>query len=125
MTHDYILVADDDPGMHTLMGLVLRPLDVDVRFALNGNDVLDMVASNRPRLILLDLAMPNLDGFGVLDRLKEADETADIPIMILSANTFLAERMQYSWPAQVIEVLEKANVRPSRLRDLVKDQLAH
>ena len=123
MNYSYVLVVDDDPGMHTLVGLMLRPLSLEVRYALTGYTAIDMVASERPTLIILDLQMPGLDGFGLLERLGEKQETADIPVMIFSAYADVAHINGYEWPAQVVRILQKPKVRPSELRALVKAQL--
>jgi CheY-like chemotaxis protein len=121
---DYILIVDDDAGLHVLLGHILRPLQLEVRCALDGTTALDMVAAHRPSLIILDLRMPGLDGFSVLERLGEGQTTASIPVVVYSANTGLAHRSDYEWPTQVVKVLIKTKVRPMELRDLVRDQLS-
>jgi CheY-like chemotaxis protein len=120
---DYILVVDDDAGLHVLLGHILRPLQLEVRCALDGTTALDMVAAHRPSLIILDLRMPGLDGFSVLERLGEGQTTANIPVVVFSANTDLALMNGYEWPTQVVKVLKKARVHPTELRGLVRDQL--
>jgi CheY-like chemotaxis protein len=120
--HDYVLTIDDDPGMHTLLRFVLRPLQLEVKHASHGYEALDMLTLDRPRLVILDLQMPGLDGFGVLERLGEERETADIPVVILSAHASSASANGYKWPSQVVAVLDKT-VPPSELRELVRTQL--
>jgi CheY-like chemotaxis protein len=123
MDRGYVLVVDDDPGIHNLIGLILRRLSLNVKYALNGYEALDMVAAHRPNLLLLDLDMPGLDGFGVLTHLSQNEDTADIPVMIYSAHASVTQRQGYEWPPQVVNVLEKSQVRPAELRDSVRDQL--
>jgi CheY-like chemotaxis protein len=118
----YVLIVDDDPEMHPLLNLLLRPLHLDVKYASNGYEALEMVASERPGLIILDLRMPGLDGLGVLKRLGETAETADIPVMIFSANVRVGNN-GYEWPSQVIGVLEKSTTSLHKIRELVKDWL--
>jgi DNA-binding NtrC family response regulator len=118
----HVLIVDDDPEVHPLFNLLLRPLHLDVRYASNGYEALEMVASDRPGLIILDLRMPGLDGLGVLKHLGETAETADIPVMIFSANVHVGGN-GYEWPPQVIGVLEKSTTSLTEIRDLVKDRL--
>jgi DNA-binding NtrC family response regulator len=118
----HVLIVDDDPELHPLFTLLLRPLHLDVKYASDGYEALEMVASDRPGLIILDLRMPGLDGLGVLKRLGETAETADIPVMIFSANVHVRGN-GYKWPSQVIGVLEKSTTSLSEIRDLVKDRL--
>ena len=80
-----ILVVDDNPSNLRLMVDVLQQAGLAVRVAPGGRMALESVAERRPALILLDIRMPDLDGFEVCRRLKEAPETADIPVIFLSA----------------------------------------
>jgi DNA-binding NtrC family response regulator len=118
----HVLIVDDDPEMHSLFKLLLRPLRLDVKCASDGYEALELVASDRPGLIILDLRMPGLDGLGVLKRLGETAETADIPVMIFSANVHVGGN-GYKWPSQVIEVLEKSTTSLPEVRDLVEGRL--
>jgi CheY-like chemotaxis protein len=57
----------------------------------DGEEGLRMAASERPQLIILDLTMPGVDGFAVVERLQADPTTADIPIIVLTARTMTAE----------------------------------
>ncbi len=123
MGQRYILVIDDDPGMHTLLGLILNPLQLEVKYALDGYKALDMIDRRRPDLIILDLAMPNLSGVDILENLSQEPEMAGIPVMIFSATSDIAMAAKYEWPPQVVEVLQKSRVRTTELRQLVQDRV--
>lgn len=82
-----ILVADDDPLIVRLLEHRLRHRGYDVISAPDGEAALDLANSEKPDLILLDGMMPGLDGFEVLRRLKENDETIDIPVVMLTARS--------------------------------------
>lgn len=125
MSQGYVLVVDDDPGMHALLGVILYPLSLDVKYALNGYKALEMVARHQPGLIILDLAMPHLSGIDVLDRLGESEDTAQIPVVIFSATSDIANAAKYQWPPQVVEVLQKSKVRTTELRHLVQTRMAN
>lgn len=78
-----ILIVDDEPA-----GLkVLRRAFVDhyrVLFATTGADALDMARRERPDLIILDVVIPDIDGYTVLRRLKDSEQTVDIPVIFLT-----------------------------------------
>jgi PAS domain S-box-containing protein len=80
-----VLVADDTPENRDLLKDLLAPLGFDVRTAVNGLDAVEQCAAWTPRLIVLDLRMPVLDGFGATRRLR-ATHGAGIKILALSAS---------------------------------------
>jgi CheY-like chemotaxis protein len=82
-----ILVIDDEPINIEFMGELLKT-NYEVLFATNGQDGLDCVtAGTAPDLILLDIIMPELDGFEVCRILKESPKSKDIPVIFLTAKT--------------------------------------
>lgn len=77
-----LLIAEDDT---VLLDLYLRKFNKDtyeVLTAVNGQETLDMIAKNPPDLLLLDLNMPVLDGFGVLEKLPKEQRT--FPVIVLT-----------------------------------------
>lgn len=80
-----VLIVDDVPLNVLLIQKMLSKQPYELRTANNGQQALDLVAQEKPDLILLDLMMPGIDGFEVLRRLRANPETADIAIVILSA----------------------------------------
>jgi putative two-component system response regulator len=82
-----ILIVDDEPTNLSLLNHLLRPL-YQLRAANSGESALRAaVAEPRPDLILLDVMMPDMDGYTVLARLRENPRTADIPVVFLTALT--------------------------------------
>ena len=81
-----ILVVDDIKSFINILVDILSDT-YDVAVALDGESALEIVRTNPPDLILLDIMMPGMDGFEVLKRLKSSPATADIPVIILSAKT--------------------------------------
>src|SRR4051794_18799987 len=80
-----ILVIDDDPDLRDVLTYALADEGYDVRNAADGRTALEILQSWQPNVILLDLMMPILDGWGFRERqLAEAD-IADIPVIVLSA----------------------------------------
>jgi len=80
-----ILAVDDEPELTELMQFHLVRAGHAVDTAANGWEALDCVRKNRPDIILLDLMLPDLDGFGVCEILRRDPLTATIPIIIVSA----------------------------------------
>jgi two-component system, cell cycle response regulator len=79
-----LLVIDDSPDVHRLLKARLRTEDVDMHEAMSGQTGLSMAQEQPPTLILLDLDMPEMDGFEVMRALKENKSTLDIPVIVLS-----------------------------------------
>jgi CheY-like chemotaxis protein len=86
-----VLAVDDDPIVLELMDAVLGPKDFRVLKAGTGREGLELARQRHPDVIVLDLLMPDLDGFQVLDDLKKYPETAHIPIIILTCKTLSQE----------------------------------
>jgi DNA-binding response OmpR family regulator len=80
-----ILVVDDEPSVVRLVELNLTQEGHHVRTASDGEEALASIAQMRPDLVVMDVMMPNLDGFETLKRLKEDPATAEIPILMLTA----------------------------------------
>ncbi|MFN3429256.1 MAG: ATP-binding protein [Candidatus Sericytochromatia bacterium] len=88
----HLLVVDDRADNRSLLVRLLED-DYEVSQAANGAEALEAIAANRPDLVLLDLAMPVLDGFGVLDRLK-ADTGRFLPVIVVTAASERADRLK-------------------------------
>jgi two-component system sensor histidine kinase/response regulator len=82
-----ILVVDDNPENLKVLGQIVRKKGHNLTFAQDGEGALLSIKSKRPDLILLDIMMPNIDGYEVCKRLKENADTKDIPIIFLTART--------------------------------------
>lgn len=84
----YILVVDDDQDFREALAEVLLEAGYPVQQAENGEVALARVADEAPGIVLLDLKMPVLDGWGVMERMRGEARSAGIPILILSAYGF-------------------------------------
>jgi CheY-like chemotaxis protein len=101
------LVIDDDEAARYLAGRTLRSLGFDVSEAADGVRGLDVARERRPNLIVLDLKMPELDGFVVLQELKLDFRTAEIPVVIQTAKPVTArERSLLSEAAAILDKRE-------------------
>jgi signal transduction histidine kinase/CheY-like chemotaxis protein len=80
-----VLVVDDDPGTLDLHSRLVKQIGCRVVTARNGRQALELIEQARPDLILLDLMMPEMDGFAVLDALQQREAFRNIPVIILTA----------------------------------------
>lgn len=88
-----ILAVDDTPASLKLLSDLLRNEGYDVRSAINGTLALRSAAMSPPELVLLDIRMPEMDGFEVCRRLKADPNTASVPVIFVSALTDTDEKL--------------------------------
>ncbi len=87
-----VLVVDDHPDARRLILRILQSQgNYELQQASSGIQALSMSVEEKPDLIILDLMMPEMDGFSVLDRLKENPATADIPVIVVTAKELTAQ----------------------------------
>jgi CheY-like chemotaxis protein len=122
-----ILVVDDNPNNVSLLAEILRGAGYQVRVALSGAKALSMMATQPPDLVMLDINMPELDGYEVCRRLKAGEATRAVPVIFISAlddvldkvAAFDAGGVDYvTKPFEAAEVLARARsqLELSRLR---------
>ncbi|MBI2301839.1 MAG: response regulator [Armatimonadetes bacterium] len=86
-----IVFADDDPSFRFLLAAYLQLLGHRVRSAGTGRQALELVADEQPSLVILDLVMPDLDGYQTCRALRTDPATAGIPVMLLTAFEHFAQ----------------------------------
>jgi CheY-like chemotaxis protein len=87
-----VLVVDDNTPSRELIVDILRPLCLEVAEAPDGTTALAAARIMRPDLVILDLTMPGMDGFAVLNELRHDPDCAGTPIMAVTANAMPGER---------------------------------
>jgi signal transduction histidine kinase len=85
------LVVDDDPVAVEFVAETLKSQDARVLQAYAGGEAIRLASQYRPDLIILDLVMPEVDGFQVIDRLRESPITCDIPVLVYTAKDLTTE----------------------------------
>ncbi len=92
-----ILVVDDDPDIREAITAVLEASDYQVVTAGDGEEGLDKLKEEKPDLLILDLLMPRMDGFGVLRELQDPRRSkyGNIPVLILTSVKEDASRRRY------------------------------
>ena len=81
-----VLIVDDDPGILDMLSRLVAQTGRRTQTAHNGLEALKTLEHTHPDLILLDLLMPEMDGFAVLDALRARETTRNIPVIILTAS---------------------------------------
>jgi two-component system cell cycle response regulator DivK len=92
MSKGRILVVEDDMDNYELVRFILERAGYDVFLAVNGRDGVDAARFQKPDLILMDLGMPEMDGWVAARKLKADEATKSIPLFALTAHTLPGER---------------------------------
>ena len=135
LTRASILLVDDEPKNLRLLSELLEEQNYKVRQAMNGAIALKAISLAPPDLILLDICMPELDGYSVCQKLKSNPETRDIPVIFISAldetwdklKAFSVGGVDYiNKPFKVVEVLARIEnqLKIQRLQKELKVQNA-
>ena len=89
-----ILLVDDTPENLQLLSTLLAKEGFDISVAVNGAEALKIVTRLKPDMILLDIMMPEMDGYEVCERIKAQEELKEIPIIFVSAKTELVDKIK-------------------------------
>jgi DNA-binding response OmpR family regulator len=131
-THgETIMVVDDAPDTVRLIQFLMEREGYKVVTASNGEDALRLARSERPDLVILDVMMPGMDGLEMCQRLRERPETADVPIIMLSALTQAPDKVKglragaddyVAKPVDRDEIVARVAVHLNRVRRLRQAQ---
>lgn len=117
-----ILLVEDD---YFLRNLLLHKLDqekISVKTASTGKEALDALKDFTPKAIILDLVLPDIDGFEVLEIIKKQAETKDIPVVVVS-NLGQKDEIEKCLKLGADDYLIKANFTPKEITDKIKNYL--
>jgi two-component system, cell cycle sensor histidine kinase and response regulator CckA len=92
----YLLIVEDDPDILKLLQTTLTFRGYRVVTARNGREGLDIVRAERPEIVIADIMMPKLDGFGLVHRLRLDPETCDIPVVFITATYVAPEDKEFA-----------------------------
>ncbi|MCE1245752.1 MAG: response regulator transcription factor [Firmicutes bacterium] len=82
-----ILLVEDEERIRKVINIIIRGEDILVDEAEDGAQAVDKISKNDYDLVILDLMIPEIDGFGVLDRIRSEERTRELPVIIVSART--------------------------------------
>lgn len=117
-----VLIVDDDDDVRLLCRVNLEFEGYRVREAVDGQAALDAVAAERPDVVLLDVMLPEVDGWTVLATLKDDPATHDLPVVMLTARS-LEEDQRKGWSTGAAEYITKP-FSPLVLSQVLEDVLA-
>ena len=121
-TKKKILVVEDDKFLRDLIVQKLEDEGFDVSEAVNGEEGVKMAAEELPHIILLDLILPGMDGFAVMEEIRKSPKTKNIPIIILS-NLGQKEDVERGLSLGATDFLIKAHFTPGEIIEKVKKTL--
>lgn len=82
-----ILLVEDEERIRKIINIIIRGEDIEIDEAEDGAQALEKIRSNNFDLVILDIMIPEIDGFGVLEEIRNTEKTADLPVIIVSART--------------------------------------
>ncbi|MEN6409004.1 MAG: response regulator [Anaerolineaceae bacterium] len=113
-----IVYVEDDPEMIDLVSLILNRRHFQVIGAHGGRQGLDLVYQELPDLVLLDLMMPDMDGWDVYQQIKANESTKQIPVIVITAKSQSIDRVLGLHIARVDDYISKP-FRPQELLDSI------
>lgn len=115
-----ILVVEDDKFLRELMSQKLIKEGFKISQAIDGEEGLKKIKEEKPSLVLLDLILPGIDGFGVLAQMKEDPQASKIPVIILS-NLGQREDVERGLKLGATDYLIKAHFTPGEIIEKIKN----
>lgn len=103
----YLLIVEDDPDILKLLQTTLTFRGYRVVTARNGREGLDIVRADRPAIVIADIMMPKLDGFGLVHRLRLDPQTCDIPVVFITATYVAPEDKEFALNIGATRFLQK------------------
>jgi len=103
----YLLIVEDDPDIRKLLDTTLMFKGYRVVTAQNGREALDVVQKEHPRIVIADIMMPQLDGFGLVHRLRLNPETRNIPVIFITATYVTSEDRDFALRIGATQFIQK------------------
>jgi two-component system response regulator MprA len=114
-----VLVVDDDPDVRKLCGINLTWDGHEIIEAAGGAEGLELISSETVDAVLLDVMMPNIDGIEALRRIRQSEESADMPVVLISARVGIEDQIE-GWAAGADGYIKKP-FTPSDLTDALDE----
>ena len=113
-----LVVEDSEPAVIQLQDIFAAPA-YRILVARNGHEALEIIRHTLPDAILLDLMMPGMDGFEVLKTVRNAERTAHLPVLILTAKAITKEELRFLKNNHVHQLIQKSDINRAELLDAV------
>ncbi len=117
-----VLIVEDDKFLRELLVGKLETEGLETLAAIDGQEGLKVIEEKKPDVIILDLMLPNVDGFQVLEKMKENPAQASIPVIVLS-NLGHREDIERCMNMGAKDFMVKAHYTPNEIVDKVKSYL--
>src|SRR6266542_2368341 len=104
---DYLLIVEDDPDILKLLDATLTFKGYRVIPARNGKEALEILQIKRPTIVITDIMMPTLDGFGLVHRIRINPETRDIPVVFITATYVTREDREFALSIGATRFIQK------------------
>lgn len=122
MTKDKILIVEDEPFLLDMYKMKFKQGDFEVISATDGEEAIKISKRENPDIILLDIMMPKINGFEVLENLKKSPLTKLIPVLIFS-NFSQKEQKEKGIALGAVDYFVKTNYTPNQVLEKVKNIL--
>jgi CheY-like chemotaxis protein len=118
-----VLVVDDDPSIIELIRQLLNGEDYRIEFAADGKDALEAIEKQRPDVIFLDLLMPRMSGFEVIERLRKDPDLRNIAVIVITSKT-LSKKERRLLEEEVTAVIKKSDLKRGTLLDELRNAIS-
>lgn len=122
MKEQRILIVEDDAAINSMYQTKLKQEGYVPLTALDGASGLEMAKKEKPDMILLDVILPQIDGFSILEELKKGKETAKIPVIMLT-NLSTTEDREKASKLGATDYIVKASLTPTEVGNVIKKYL--
>ncbi|NIM47416.1 MAG: response regulator [Candidatus Aenigmarchaeota archaeon] len=122
-TNKKVLIVDDDPYILKMYQLKLGFEDYEIETAENGKIALEKIKNFKPDVVLLDILMPEMDGFGVLEEMKKESDHKKTKVIVLT-NFGEAENLEKAKSFGVGDFIVKTQLTPTQVVERVKKILS-
>ena len=119
-TQPYILIVDDDPDILDNILTILETQSYRLATARDGKKCMEMIAQETPDLLILDLLMPRMDGWGVIREMRSEPRYNVVPIMILTTVIEDASRRRYELETGMAMDVQDYVMKPARPDELLR-----
>lgn len=116
----YILIVDDDPDILEGILTILESQPYRLATARDGKKCIEMIEEDIPDLLVLDLLMPRMDGWGVIREMRSEPRFASVPIMVLTTVIEDASRRRYELETGIAMDVQDYIQKPAKPADLIK-----
>lgn len=118
-----ILLVEDSEAAIVQMNEILSSKGYQVLTAQNGEEALNQIALKTPDAMILDLMMPEVDGFEVLKRIRENPETAHVPVIILTAKFVTKAELAFLKHNHVYQLIQKGDINKNQLLNILSQMI--